>query len=98
MDFEPGAEGIALHPAADLVIQGWGPASGIRQSDKTAFQHALGTGVREELSALGPETPLAVAVVLRSMRVHELDSHVEAFRTAGRIAVKNALSLAYRPS
>lgn len=44
-----------------------------------------------------PGATLAVAVVLRSIKVHEVDSNSLAFRHAGRLAVRNALVEAYGP-
>ncbi|WYB33825.1 hypothetical protein V6574_32955 [Streptomyces sp. SM1P] len=40
---------------------------------------------------------MAVAVVLRSITVHEVDSNSLAFHHAGRLAVRNALVEAYGP-
>ncbi|MFI5481977.1 hypothetical protein ACIBAB_22940 [Streptomyces rubiginosohelvolus] len=40
---------------------------------------------------------MAVVVVLRSIKVREVDSHSLAFRHAGRLAVRNALVEAYGP-
>jgi hypothetical protein len=95
VDFDPGDEGMVFQVAADLVIHGWHHRSSISQSDMATFQTAFGTGVREELAALGAGTTLAVTVVLRSMRVHELDSHAKAFQAVGHLTVRNALALAY---
>ncbi|MET7410772.1 hypothetical protein [Streptomyces rubiginosohelvolus] len=40
---------------------------------------------------------MAVALVLRSVKVHEVDSNSLAFHHAGRLAVRNALVEAYGP-
>ncbi|MER0484574.1 hypothetical protein ABR737_40660 [Streptomyces sp. Edi2] len=98
VDFEPREGGIAFQVAADLDIGGWDHRSGISRSDIATFHTALDSGVREALAELGVGTTAAVSVVLRSMRVHELDSHAKAFRAAGHVAVRNALALAYEPS
>jgi hypothetical protein len=92
VDFEPWEEGIVFEVAAHLTTHG-----SISQTELATYQTALGTGIREELAELGAGTTAAVAVVLRNMRVHEVDSHPRSFQAAGRVAVRNALALAYGP-
>ncbi|WP_276207457.1 hypothetical protein [Streptomyces agglomeratus] len=92
VDFEPWEEGIVLEVAAHFTAHG-----SMSQTELATYQTALSTGIREELAELGAGTTAAVAVVLRNMRVHEVDSHPRAFRAAGRVAVRNALALAYGP-
>lgn len=93
-DFEPWEEGVEFETADTCTAPGWPDA------DVTALHEAFGSGVREELEELAqldPGTTVAVAVVLRSIKVHEVDSHPRAFRQAGRQAVRNALVEAYGP-
>lgn len=86
MDFEPWEEGIAFEVADGAAVGGW-------SAQQLAELHAaVATGVRDELAGLEADTPVAVAVVLRSIRVHEVDSHPRSFRAAGRLAVRNALA------
>ncbi|WP_371627338.1 hypothetical protein OG245_34905 [Streptomyces sp. NBC_01116] len=93
-DFEPRAEGVRFGTADTCTVPGWPDAR------VTELQEAFGSGVREELeefATLNPGTTVAVAVVLRSIKVHEVDSHPRAFRQVGRQAVQNALAAAYGP-
>ncbi|MFE9660925.1 hypothetical protein [Streptomyces sp. NPDC005955] len=91
VDFEPWEDGIVFEVAADLTTHGdLGP------DELTAYRTALAAGVREELAELGGTT-CALAVVLRGIRIHEVDSRPGSFRAAGRIAVRNALARAYGP-
>lgn len=93
VDFEPWEAGVVFEVAVDLVVQGdddpeW-------QADCRA---AVERGVRDELTRLQVELPPAVAVVLRHMRFHPVDSHPRAFLQAGRLAVRNALAATRRMS
>ncbi|TVL91162.1 hypothetical protein [Streptomyces sp. SAJ15] len=92
VDFEPWEEGIVFEVATRLTTHG-----SIEETELAEYQTALATGIREELAELGEETTVAVAVVLRGIRVHEVDSHRGAFQAVGRVAVRNALALAYGP-
>ncbi|NEC16916.1 hypothetical protein [Streptomyces parvus] len=90
-DFEPWAQGVEFEVADTSTVPGW-------SADEVSELHeAFGSGVREELAELDPGTTVAVAVVLRSIKVHEVDSNSLAFRHAGRLAVRNALVEAYGP-
>ncbi|MER6599275.1 hypothetical protein C6W96_33070 [Streptomyces sp. CS149] len=90
-DFEPWEQGVEFEVADTSTVPGW-------SADEVSELHeAFGSGVREELAALDPGTTVAVTVVLRSIKVHEVDSHPLAFRHAGRLAVRNALVEAYGP-
>ncbi len=90
-DFEPREQGVEFEVADTRAVPGW-------SADEVFELHeAFGSGVREELAALEPRTTVAVTVVLRSIKVHEVDSHPLAFRHAGRLAVRNALVEAYGP-
>ncbi|MBW5484204.1 hypothetical protein [Streptomyces bambusae] len=90
VDFEPWEAGVAFEVAADLVTRGH-----VAPQDLSAYRTALEAGIRAELAELGADTPAAVAVVLRGIRVHEVDSHPGAFEAVGRVAVRNALAAAY---
>ncbi|MFE7136799.1 hypothetical protein ACFVAG_03535 [Streptomyces sp. NPDC057644] len=90
-DFEPWEQGVEFELADTSTVPGW-PAEWVSE-----LHEAFGSGVREELAALDPGTTVAVAVVLRSIKVHEVDSNALAFRHAGRLAVRNALVEAYGP-
>ncbi|NEB37261.1 hypothetical protein [Streptomyces sp. SID14515] len=93
-DFEPWVEGVEFETADTSTVPGW-PAAEVAE-----LHEAFAAGVREELAdpaALDPGTAVAVAVVLRSIKVHEVDTHPRAFRQAGRQAVRNALAEAYGP-
>ncbi|MEU3431568.1 hypothetical protein [Streptomyces gardneri] len=92
VDFEPREEGVAFESAAYLAIRG-----DATPEELAEFQAAVADGLREELAALETGTTVAVAVVLRAMAIHAVDSHPRAFHHAGRLAVRNALSLA-RPA
>ncbi|MGW6712240.1 hypothetical protein [Streptomyces globisporus] len=88
-DFEPWEQGVEFEVADTVAVPG-------RPTEWVSELHeAFGSGLREELAALGPGTAVAVAVVLRSIKVHEVDSNHFAFRRAGRLAVRNALIEAY---
>ncbi|MFJ6513075.1 hypothetical protein ACIQMO_26925 [Streptomyces sp. NPDC091406] len=90
-DFEPWEQGVEFEVADTSTVPGW-------SADEVSELHeAFGSGVREELGALDPGTTVAVTVVLRSIKVHEVDSNPLAFRHAGRLAVRNALVEAYGP-
>ncbi|MBM7057586.1 MULTISPECIES: hypothetical protein [Streptomyces] len=90
-DFEPWEQGVEFEVAGTSTVPGW-PAGWVSE-----LHEAFGSGVREELAALDPGTTVAVVVVLRSIKVHEVDSNALAFRHAGRLAVRNALVEAYGP-
>ncbi|UZI26993.1 hypothetical protein [Streptomyces sp. VB1] len=93
-DFEPWEAGVEFETADTSTVPGWSA------TEASELHEAFGSGVREELAeltTLDPGTTVAVAVVLRSIRVHEVDSHPRAFRQAGRQAVRNALLEAYGP-
>ncbi|MFD0168794.1 hypothetical protein ACFVJH_32315 [Streptomyces decoyicus] len=97
VDFEPWEEGVTFQVAAGLDIPER-ERSAFSQSDIATFQTALAMGIREELAELGVGTTVAVSVILRSMRLHIVDSHPKAFQAVGHVAVRNALALAYGPS
>lgn len=86
VDLEPWEEGVEFEVHAGLRT----PRS-LSATDLAAFTAATEEGLRAELAVLGAEVPVAVAVVLRALDVHEVDSHAGAFRTAGRLAVRRAL-------
>ncbi|WP_327288148.1 hypothetical protein [Streptomyces sp. NBC_01198] len=87
VDFVPRKAGIVFEVATDLASHG-----SASTEELSAYRTALETGIREELAELGARLPAAVAVVLHSMRVHEVDSHPRAFEAAGHVAVRNALA------
>ncbi|MGC4951405.1 hypothetical protein ACLQ2N_35220 [Streptomyces sp. DT224] len=93
VDFVPWEAGIVFQVAADLASHG-----STDPEELSAYRIALETGIREELAELGVGLPAAVAVVLRSVRVHEVDSRPRAFEAAGHVAVRNALAEVYGPS
>ncbi|MFF5969988.1 hypothetical protein ACFY7C_00530 [Streptomyces sp. NPDC012769] len=86
VDFEPWEEGVAFASSADLAIRGDATSEEVAE-----FQAAVADGIREELAALEPGTTVAVAVVLRAMGIHAVDSHPRSFHHAGRLAVRNAV-------
>ncbi|MFC0599971.1 hypothetical protein [Streptomyces palmae] len=92
VDFEPGEPGVAFEVHADLRTRDF-----LAPEELTAYQQAVALGIREELTALEAAHPVAVAAVLRALGIHEVDSHAGAFRHAGRLAVRRALTLAYGP-
>lgn len=92
VDFEPWEEGVAFEVHTGLDSHGC-----ITPEELAQYQAAVATGIREELTTLEAQTPVAVAVVLRAVGVHEVDSRAGSFRHAGRLAVRNALVLAYGP-
>ncbi|MFB7400038.1 hypothetical protein ACFCZR_07680 [Streptomyces rubiginosohelvolus] len=91
VDFEPWKQGVEFEVAYTVAVPGW-PAEWVSE-----LHEAFGSGVREELAELDPGTTVAVAVVLRSIKVHEVDTSSLAFRHAGRLAVRNALVEACGP-
>ncbi|GGS42625.1 hypothetical protein F2B00_30730 [Streptomyces parvus] len=91
VDFEPWEQGVEFEVADTSTVPGWSA------EEVSELRQAFGSGVREELAELDPGTTVAVAVILRSIKVHEVDSHPLAFRHAGRLAVRNALVEAYGP-
>ncbi|QNS02428.1 hypothetical protein [Streptomyces xanthii] len=92
VDFEPWEPGFVFEVHADLERRRPVPAS-----ELAVYAAAVEEGLRAELATLAPEFPAAVAVVLRAVRVHEVDSHAGAFRTAGRLAVRRALAEVHGP-
>src|SRR4051812_35864662 len=85
VDFEPWEEGFAFEVADSATVE-----DHVRP-ELPGYRAALAEGIREELAEQVTDVPLAVAVVLREIRVHEVDSHDGAFRLAGRVAVREAL-------
>ncbi|MET8543481.1 hypothetical protein ABZW03_22950 [Kitasatospora sp. NPDC004799] len=88
VDFEPWEEGLVVESAPDATVRG-GPEPG----DLERFHAALGEGVRAELAERLPGVPVALALVVRHTVVHLVDSREHSFRTAGRLAVREALAL-----
>ncbi|MFD7972949.1 hypothetical protein [Streptomyces clavifer] len=92
VDFEPWEAGVVFEVSADLAVDG---------DDDPQWQAeclaAVEAGIRDELTRSGPGLSPAVAVVLRRMRFHPVDSHPRAFLKAGCLAVRNALAAAHRP-
>ncbi|WP_418960207.1 hypothetical protein [Streptomyces tritici] len=93
VDFEPWEEGVAFETPADLAVRG-----DATPEEAAEFQAAVADGIRLELAALETGTTVAVAVVLRAMGIHAVDSHPRAFHHAGRLAVRNALALIHPPA
>ncbi|MGW6564129.1 hypothetical protein [Streptomyces sp. NPDC054975] len=91
VDFEPWEEGVVFESSADLAIRG-----DATPEEAAEFQAAVADGIREELAALETGTTVTVAVVLRAMGIHAVDSHPRAFHHAGRLALRNALALTRR--
>ncbi|MFE3516158.1 hypothetical protein [Streptomyces sp. NPDC059166] len=87
VDFEPGRAGITLETAPAMTVQG----DVLTPEELSTYRAAIVAGVREEVAQLVPGTPAAVAVVLRKIRVHPVDSHPRSFHMVGRVAVRNAL-------
>ncbi|MFI7005215.1 hypothetical protein [Streptomyces sp. NPDC050145] len=92
VDFEPWEPGFTFEVHASLERRRPVPAAELAE-----YAAAVEEGLRAELAALGPESRPAVAVVLRGVRVHEVDSHAGAFRAAGRLAVRRALTEVHGP-
>ncbi|MEV5986253.1 hypothetical protein AB0L85_14680 [Streptomyces sp. NPDC052051] len=92
VDFEPWEEGIEFEVHADLRTRGF-----VTPDELAEYQKAVTIGIQEELTALEATTTVAVATVLRAVGIHEVDSRAGAFRQAGRLAVRQALVLAYGP-
>ncbi|MFJ8044369.1 hypothetical protein ACIRBX_28075 [Kitasatospora sp. NPDC096147] len=83
VDFEPWEPGLLLETAPEAEApDGW---------SLEELSGAVAEGVREELAAQGLAP--AVVVVLRRLRVHEVDSSERSFRRAGRLLVRNALAV-----
>ncbi|GAB3980747.1 hypothetical protein GCM10029978_079640 [Actinoallomurus acanthiterrae] len=85
VDFEPWEEGFAFEVADSATVEDH------FRPELPGYRAALAEGIREELAEQVTDVPLAVAVVLQRIRVHEVDSHDGAFRKAGRVAVREAL-------
>ncbi|MGE7435724.1 MULTISPECIES: hypothetical protein [Kitasatospora] len=92
VDFEPWEEGFAFEAADSADV-----TEGSCREQLPGFHAALAAGMREELADQGDGFAVAVAVVLRSVRVHDVDSHDRSFHMAGRLAVREALAQAYGP-
>ncbi|MFJ6385115.1 hypothetical protein ACIQI7_34565 [Kitasatospora sp. NPDC092039] len=88
VDFEPWQEGLHVESAPGATVKG-GPEPG----DLERFHAALAEGVRAELAERLPGVPVALALVVRHTVVHVIDSREHSFRTAGRLAVREALAL-----
>ncbi|MFC7647381.1 hypothetical protein ACFQX6_47835 [Streptosporangium lutulentum] len=67
------------------------------EDELDGFHAAVAAGMGEELADQGTGTTVAVAVVLRGIGVHLIDSSDRSFRMAGRLAVRDALIRAYGP-
>ncbi|MEV5707589.1 hypothetical protein [Actinoallomurus sp. NPDC052274] len=91
VDFEPWEEGFAFEVANGAT------AEDHFRSELPGFRAALVEGIRQELAEKVTDVPLAVAVVLRHLRVHEVDSRDASFRMAGRVAVRVALDRLHGP-
>ncbi|GAA4624212.1 hypothetical protein GCM10023196_023480 [Actinoallomurus vinaceus] len=85
VDFEPWEEGFTFEVADSVTVEDH------FRHQLPGFHAALVEGIREELAEKVTDVPLALAVVLRGIRVHETDSRDESFRMAGRVAVREAL-------
>ncbi|CAM5456531.1 hypothetical protein GCM10010334_25680 [Streptomyces finlayi] len=81
VDFEPGEAGFAFEVAQGARIP--------PDPEAAHYVAALEEGLRAELAERVPGC--AVAVVLRGIRIHEVDSREGSFRQAGRVAVRVAL-------
>ncbi len=68
-DFEPWEQGVEFEVADTSTVPGWSA------EEVSELHEAFGSGVREELAELEPGTTVAVTVILRSIKVHEVDSH-----------------------
>ncbi|MFD0411235.1 hypothetical protein [Kitasatospora sp. NPDC127116] len=86
VDFEPWEEGLRVESAPGATVRG-DPEPG----DLERFHAALAEGVHAELSEQLPGTPLALALVVHRTVVHLVDSREYSFRTAGRLAAREAL-------
>ncbi|MFJ2738646.1 hypothetical protein ACIO3O_03160 [Streptomyces sp. NPDC087440] len=82
VDFEPWEEGFAFEVAREARI----PAD----PEVANYVAALEEGLRAELTERVPGC--AVAVVLRRLLIHEVDSREGSFRQVGRVAVRVALA------
>ncbi|MCP2363641.1 translation elongation factor EF-G [Nonomuraea thailandensis] len=89
VDFEPWEDGFAAE-FADRAVAEHAPAL----DELPTLRAALIEGMREELARRIPEIGLAAAVVVQRMAVTH-DSSAASFRTAGRLAVREALERAY---
>lgn len=91
-DFEPWEDGFTFEVAGDAVVKGTH-----FEDELDGFHAAVAAGMGEELADQGTGTTVAVAVVLRGIGVHLIDSSDRSFRMAGRLAVRDALIRAYGP-
>ncbi|MEU8890195.1 hypothetical protein [Streptomyces sp. NPDC048442] len=97
VDFEPWEEGFAFEVGTQARVPDLPEVPG--------YLAALEAGLREELEVPEADTDantdtavsVAVAVVLRDLRIHEVDSRDGSFHEAGRIAVRNAFIRLYGP-
>ncbi|GAA0320889.1 hypothetical protein NE235_18360 [Actinoallomurus spadix] len=85
VDFEPWEEGLTFEVVGSATVEDH------FRRDLPGFRAALVEGIREELAERVTDVPVALAVVLRHIRVHEVDSRDASFRMAGRVAVREAL-------
>ncbi|MFR9723043.1 hypothetical protein ACL02R_06655 [Streptomyces sp. MS19] len=83
VDFEPRLPGVTLETAAEYLAR-----EGTREEHRQ-YREAFLDGVRTEVDARSLDA--AVALVLRELVVHEVDSHERAFHWAGRLAVRACL-------
>lgn len=92
MDFEPSAAGVEVSLPDGRRVADGGTGSGVPLS----YLARLAEGIRAGLAAARPDLAIAALVVVRRAQVHPVDSSVAAFRTAGRIAARQALDQAGR--
>ncbi|MFB7666727.1 hypothetical protein ACFC1R_22715 [Kitasatospora sp. NPDC056138] len=85
LDFEPSGEGFVFEVADALQVDYSFPR------ELPHFYAALGRGIGEELARDRAPVVVAVRVVLKAVRAHEIDSNELSFLTAGRRAALAAL-------
>ncbi|MGI5351195.1 hypothetical protein ACQEU8_23915 [Streptomyces sp. CA-250714] len=89
VDFEPAdAEGCAFEVAEGLTVE-YEPAA-----DLPHFFAAAAAGIEERLSLPEHGVVPATRVVLRQARAHPFGSHERAFKVAGYLAAREALTRA----